>query len=151
MAKGHLAAFKALESKSGFQAFNLGTGKGTSVLEIVQAFREVSGQPIKTVFAPRRAGDVAWMWCCPEKAKQSLGWEATQNVTQMCADLWRFQQKNPQGPVQFQSQLYFVIKITTRLQENSWKKYGTFNLCSRFSEKVSCGLSLLKRSNNFLS
>ena len=99
LAKGHLAAFKALETRSGFQAFNLGTGKGTSVLEIVESFRRVSAQEIKTVDAPRRSGDVAWMWCCPEKARLQLGWEARQDITQMCADLWRFQQKNPQGYV----------------------------------------------------
>ena len=87
----------------------MGTGKGTSVLEIVQAFREVSNQPIKTVFAPRRAGDVAWMWCCPEKAKDQLGWEATQDVSQMCADLWRFQQKNPQGIVS--ETVYYILYI----------------------------------------
>jgi len=99
LAKGHLAAFKALQAKIGFQAFNLGTGTGTSVLEIVQAFRNVSGEPIKTVDAPRRAGDVAWMWCCPDKARRELDWVATQDVNKMCADLWRFQQKNPHGYV----------------------------------------------------
>merc|ERR1712033_52491 len=64
LAKGHLAAFSALESK-GFKTFNLGTGKGTSVLEMVSAFRKASGQPIQTIDCERRAGDVAWMWCCP--------------------------------------------------------------------------------------
>ena len=61
LAKGHLAAFSALESK-GFKTFNLGTGKGTSVLEMVSAFRKASGQPIPTIDCERRAGDVAWMW-----------------------------------------------------------------------------------------
>jgi len=96
LAKGHLAAFKVF-NKFGFHAFNLGTGTGTSVLEIVDAFRKESGQEIKTEFAPRRDGDVAWMWCSPAKAKEELGWEATQNVNKMCADLWRFQRLNPQG------------------------------------------------------
>ena len=62
LAKGHLAAFKALDRRAGFQTFNLGTGTGTSVLEMVTAFRKASGQPIPTVDCPRRAGDVAWMW-----------------------------------------------------------------------------------------
>ena len=62
LAKGHLAAFKALDRRTGFQTFNLGTGTGTSVLEMVTAFRKASGQPIPTVDCPRRAGDVAWMW-----------------------------------------------------------------------------------------
>ena len=113
LAKGHLAAFKVF-GKSGFHAYNLGTGTGTSVLQIVDAFRKASGQEIKTEFAPRRDGDVAWMWCSPgltwkrtgrfyrlfllsAKAKEELGWEATQDVNKMCADLWRFQRLNPQG------------------------------------------------------
>ena len=64
LAKGHLAAFEVFD-KFGFHAFNLGTGTGTSVLQIVEAFRKESGQEIKTEFAPRRDGDVAWMWCSP--------------------------------------------------------------------------------------
>jgi len=96
LAKGHLAAFSALESK-GFKTFNLGTGKGTSVLEMVSAFRKASGQPIATVDCERRAGDVAWMWCCPEKAKNELNWVATSSIDDMCVDLWRFQQANPLG------------------------------------------------------
>jgi len=97
LAKGHLAAFKALEAQAGFQTFNLGTGTGTSVLEMVTAFRQASGAPILTSNCPRRAGDVAWMWCCPKKAKQELDWEATSSIEKMCGDLWRFQQANPHG------------------------------------------------------
>jgi len=95
LAKGHLAAFKALAARRGFQTFNLGTGGGTSVLEMVAAFRSASKRPIETKECPRRAGDVAWMWCCPEKAKNELDWVATSSIEKMCIDLWRFQQANP--------------------------------------------------------
>lgn len=87
-------------------------GQGTSVLELVKAFREASGKEIRTgdgvasdksllcsVFTERRAGDVAWLWCAPNKALKDLDWKATRDISDMCRDMWRFQSMNPSGYV----------------------------------------------------
>lgn len=89
--------------KKGFRAYNLGSGKGTSVLEMVQAFEEVSGVEIKTVIKERRPGDVAVFYCDPSRAWNELGWKTEKTVLNMCADLWTFQQKNPNGYLSTQS------------------------------------------------
>ena len=100
IAKGHTAALKALPKiTSGFRAYNLGSGKGSSVLEMVQAFEKASGIEIPTQIKDRRPGDVAAMYCNPERAWAELGWKTERSVMEMCEDLWRFQKNNPNGYV----------------------------------------------------
>ena len=105
LAQGHVAALNYLQkrvgqdkySSIGFLPINLGTGKGTSVLELVTAFSEVSGQDIPYQFAARRAGDIASCYASADKAKELLGWEAKLSITEMCQDTWRWQSMNPNG------------------------------------------------------
>ncbi|MDA5133046.1 UDP-glucose 4-epimerase GalE [Psychrobacter sp. ANT_H3] len=105
LAQGHVAALNYLQkrvgqdkySSIGFLPINLGTGKGTSVLELVTAFSEVSGQNIPYQFSARRAGDIASCYASADKAKELLGWEAKLSITEMCQDTWRWQSMNPNG------------------------------------------------------
>jgi len=97
LADGHIAALTAVGQKSGLHIYNLGTGKGSSVLEMVNAFAAASGQPIPYQLCPRRAGDIAECWANTEKAEKELGWKASRNVMEMSADTWRWQSTNPQG------------------------------------------------------
>ncbi len=93
LAMGHLAALRALSAwrDPAPLTVNLGTGKGTSVLEMVRAFEKASGQPIPVKIAPRRPGDVAACWADPSLAQKVLGWKATRGIDEMCADGWRWQ------------------------------------------------------------
>ena len=100
LAQGHVAALNYLERQVapvGFLPINLGTGKGTSVLELVTAFSDVSGQPILYQFTARRAGDIASCYASADKAKDLLGWQAKLSLTDMCMDTWRWQSINPNG------------------------------------------------------
>lgn len=97
LAKGHLCALKYVLEHKGCEAVNLGTGKGTSVLEIVHAFEKASGKKINYKIAPRRAGDIATCYASTEKAKDLFGWSAEYGIERMCEDSWRFTQKNPNG------------------------------------------------------
>lgn len=97
LADGHIAALKAVGEKSGLHIYNLGTGKGSSVLEMVNAFAQASGKPVPYTLCPRRAGDIAECWASTEKAEKELGWKATRNVMEMSADTWRWQSNNPKG------------------------------------------------------
>ena len=100
LAQGHVAALNYLRQQSqslGFLPINLGTGKGTSVLELVRAFSAVSGKDIPFQFAGRRAGDIASCYASADKAKTLLGWEASLSITDMCQDTWRWQSMNPNG------------------------------------------------------
>lgn len=97
LAAGHLCALDYALKHKGAEAVNLGTGKGTSVLEVVSAFEKASGKPVAKIFAPRRAGDIATCYADTEKAKALFGWEAKRTIDEMCADSWRFTQKNPNG------------------------------------------------------
>lgn len=97
LADGHLAALRYLEKSSDLLTVNLGTGIGYSVLDVVNAFSSESGIEIAYEFMPRRAGDVAMNYADPALAKTLLGWTATRNLAQMCADTWRWQSQNPQG------------------------------------------------------
>jgi UDP-glucose 4-epimerase len=90
LAEGHVAALAALGEGDPLQILNLGTGRGTSVLELVAAFEEASGQQIACLDAPRRPGDVAIMFAAVDKAERELGWKATRSIGEMCADSWRF-------------------------------------------------------------
>ena len=97
LAEGHLAALETLKQKSGSHIWNLGTGRGYSVLEMVQAFEKVSGRAVPYTLAPRRPGDVAQCWADPDKAERELGWRAKRGLDDMMADAWRWQSKNPMG------------------------------------------------------
>ena len=97
LARGHLAALQAIEAKCGVKVYNLGTGKGYSVLEVVKAFEEANGILLPYVIDPRRPGDVAACWSSPEKAYRELGWKAQYDIRDMCRDSWNWQRKNPDG------------------------------------------------------
>ncbi|MBV7298655.1 UDP-glucose 4-epimerase GalE [Enterovibrio paralichthyis] len=97
LADGHLAALKAVGKKSGLHIFNLGTGKGSSVLEMVNAFGEACGKQVPYEICPRRPGDIAACWASTDKAERELGWKATRTIAQMTQDTWRWQSNNPQG------------------------------------------------------
>lgn len=97
LALGHLRALARLESQPGYVVYNLGTGRGASVLEMVAAFEAASKQPIPYEFAARRPGDVAVSYADPSLAQEELGWTAVRDIAQMCADTWRWQSQNPDG------------------------------------------------------
>lgn len=97
LARGHVKAVEKLKDNSGLNVYNLGTGKGYSVLDIVKNFEEATGVKIPYSIKPRRAGDVAACYSDASKAKEELGWEAEFGIKEMCADSWNFQQKNPNG------------------------------------------------------
>ncbi len=97
LAAGHLAALDYLTTHEGVFTWNLGTGSGSSVLEVVQAFGEAAGQPIPFEFAARRPGDAAVSYADPSAALADLGWSAHRPLAQMCADHWRWQKNNPSG------------------------------------------------------
>ncbi|MBZ4671305.1 MAG: galE [Oscillospiraceae bacterium] len=97
LAKGHLCALDYAMKHSGAEAVNLGTGKGSSVLEVVAAFEKACGKAIPKEFAPRRAGDIATCYADTSKAKELFGWSAKYNLDQMCADGWNFTKNNPNG------------------------------------------------------
>jgi UDP-glucose 4-epimerase len=97
LADGHVAALRHLEEFKGTEAVNLGTGQGTSVLEIVKAMEAAIGKVIPTENHSRRPGDIASAWADVSKAKKLLGWEAKHTLEEMCADSWRWADKNPGG------------------------------------------------------
>jgi UDP-glucose 4-epimerase len=97
LAEGHLAALNYVQQHQGVRAFNLGTGRGTSVLEVVAAFEEATGVTIPREFAPRRAGDIAACYADPSRAEAELGWKAKRTMVEMCADAWRWQSLYPNG------------------------------------------------------
>ena len=97
LALGHVAAIKKLKENPGVKIYNLGTGNGYSVLDIVKNFEEATGVKIPYVIKERRAGDIATCYCDASLAKKELGWEAKRDLKQMCADSWRWQSNNPNG------------------------------------------------------
>ena len=97
LAKGHAAALTAIESDCGLAVYNLGTGKGYSVLEIVQAFQSATGVEIPYVIDPRRPGDIDACYSDPAKAGAELGWKAVFGIEDMCRDSWNWQKNNPDG------------------------------------------------------
>lgn len=99
LAAGHVAALGYAQANEGVQVFNLGTGRGYSVLEIVRAFESASGVRIPCVFAPRRPGDLDSYYADPAKAEKLLGWRAESGLEKMCADTWRWIKNNPDGYV----------------------------------------------------
>lgn len=97
LALGHIKALDRLLKVKGCEVYNLGTGKGYSVLDVVKAFEKASGIKINYRIAPRRAGDVACCYADATKAKEVLGWQAQYDIDDMCADSWRWQSQNPNG------------------------------------------------------
>ena len=98
LAKGHVAAIKKVEeTEPGVLIYNLGTGKGYSVLDVVHAFEKACGKEIPYEIKPRRAGDIATCYADPTKAKNELGWVAQYGIEEMCEDSWRWQTMNPNG------------------------------------------------------
>lgn len=97
LAEGHVAALERHTATPGVHVYNLGTGEGTSVLELIAAFEAAADIRVPYVIGPRRAGDIAANWCDPSKAERELGWRATRDIARMCADTWNWQSKNPEG------------------------------------------------------
>ena len=97
LARGHVAAMDYRAERKGVFVFNLGTGHGYSVLDMVHAFEKATGKKVPYKIAPRRAGDVAEVYCDPGKAERELGWKAEHSLEDMCRDSWNWQSKNPNG------------------------------------------------------
>ncbi len=97
LAKGHVKAIQKLLQKSGVCIYNLGTGKGCSVLDVLHAYEKACAKKLPYVIKPRRAGDIAACYADPSKAKRELGWVAEKGIDEMCADSWRWQSRNPNG------------------------------------------------------
>ena len=90
LAKGHISALEYADSHSGAKAFNLGTGDGVSVLELVNSFQKVNGVPVNYVIGGRRDGDLAEVYANPTRAHEELHWQAEKSVDDMCRDAWHF-------------------------------------------------------------
>lgn len=97
LAMGHLAALNYLHKHQGYNIWNLGTGRGHSVLEVVKNIEQIIGKPLNYTVEPRREGDTAQCWADPTKAKSELGWSATHSLDKMLTDQWRWQSQNPFG------------------------------------------------------
>lgn len=97
LATGHIKALEKLVTHPGLVTYNLGTGVGYSVLDIIKNFEKACGKEIPYKITPRRPGDIDMCYADPAKAKKELGWEATRSIDKMCEDAWRWQTKNPNG------------------------------------------------------
>lgn len=97
LALGHVRAIDRIKSETGVRVYNLGTGKGYSVLEMIDAFRKASGRDIPYQITARRKGDIAECYADPSLAKKELGWEALKGIDEMCSDTWKWQSLNPNG------------------------------------------------------
>ncbi|MCC8137524.1 MAG: UDP-glucose 4-epimerase GalE [Clostridiales bacterium] len=97
LANGHVKAMKKFDDEPAVRIYNLGTGKGYSVLQVLHAFEKACGKTLPYEIKPRRAGDIAVCYADPKKAKEELGWEAQYGIDEMCADTWRWQSMNPNG------------------------------------------------------
>ena len=97
LSDGHIAALQKVGDKSGLHIYNLGTGNGYSVLEMVKAFEQASGKRVPYQIVERRPGDIAECWADPAKARKELEWQATRTLNEMTSDTWRWQSNNPQG------------------------------------------------------
>ncbi|OAN60828.1 UDP-glucose 4-epimerase GalE [Balneola sp. EhC07] len=97
LALGHLKAIDKLRSAPGLVIYNLGTGKGTSVLDMIKAFENASGKKVDYKIGPRRSGDIATCYADPAKAENELGWKAERGIKEMCEDAWKWQSENPNG------------------------------------------------------
>ncbi len=99
LATGHLKALEKLQEKPGVEAYNLGTGEGKSVLEVIKAFEEATGKKIPYTISPRRPGDAVVCYADASKAEKELDWQARRTMIEMCKDSWNWQSKNPDGYV----------------------------------------------------
>lgn len=106
LAQGHLKALEMLKRQSGLNVYNLGTGRGCSVLEMIEAYAKASGRPIPYRIAPRRPGDIGVCFADTAKANRELGWQAMRGIQEMCEDAWRWQSANPYGYERKPSGLY---------------------------------------------
>ena len=97
LATGHIAAMKQFKENDGFKIYNLGTGKGYSVYDMIKGLEKASGKTIPYQNCPRRAGDLASVYADPALATKELDWKAERNLDDMCRDLWRWQSNNPNG------------------------------------------------------
>ena len=97
LAEGHVKALDKMKSAKGVNIYNLGTGVGYSVLDVIKAYSKACGKEIPAEIKPRRSGDIATCYADPQKAKEELGWEATQGINEMCEDSYRWQSMNPEG------------------------------------------------------
>ena len=97
LAKGHVKALQKIDVKCGLKIYNLGTGKGYSVLDIVKNFEAATGMKVPYAIKDRRPGDIAACYCNPEKAEKELGWKAENGIREMCEDSWRWQKNNQNG------------------------------------------------------
>ncbi len=97
LAKGHVCALEAIKRKCGLAIYNLGTGNGYSVLDVIKAFIKVNGVDVPYSIKPRRPGDIATCYSNPAKAEKELGWKAQFGIEEMCRDSWKFQKNNPNG------------------------------------------------------
>ena len=97
LAAGHVASLNWMNGKTGVGIFNLGTGKGSSVMDVIHAFSKACGQELPYIVAPRRDGDIAANWADPTHSEQELGWKAQYNMEDMCRDSWNWQSHNPNG------------------------------------------------------
>jgi UDP-glucose 4-epimerase len=97
LASGHVKALEKLSENSGVVTYNLGTGRGYSVLEMVRAFEKASGKKVPFKVVGRRAGDIACCYADPAKAEKDLAWKAVRDIDEMCLDTWRWQSANPNG------------------------------------------------------
>jgi len=97
LASAHVAALQAIQRNCGLAVYNIGTGRGYSVLDVVKAFEKVNNVNVPYSIKPRRPGDIATCYCNPAKAKAELGWEAQYDIEDMCRDSWNWQKNNPRG------------------------------------------------------
>lgn len=97
LAEGHLAALRRLMAGPGYRLWNLGTGQGWSVFDVLKGLERVTGRALPWRAAPRRPGDSGQCWADPSRAERDLGWRARRGLTEMLADHWRWQQQNPGG------------------------------------------------------
>ncbi|MBU0806803.1 MULTISPECIES: UDP-glucose 4-epimerase GalE [Pseudomonas] len=97
LAQGHVRSLQFISRHKGCSVWNLGAGKGYSVLQVISAFEQACGRSVHYIIGPRRPGDIAANWAEPSKAERELGWKAERSLASMMADTWRWQSKNPQG------------------------------------------------------
>ncbi|MBR3385574.1 MAG: GDP-mannose 4,6-dehydratase, partial [Atopobiaceae bacterium] len=97
LARGHVAALEWMDGRTGCEIFNLGTGTGSSVIDVIRAFSAACGRDLPYVIEPRRAGDVTANYADCSKAREQMGWVAARTIDDMCRDSWRWQSHNPNG------------------------------------------------------
>ena len=97
LASGHVSALRWMNGREGVEVFNLGTGTGSSVLDVIRAFSKACGKELPYVIRERRGGDIAANWCDATKAEREMGWKAQYDLADMCRDSWNWQSRNPNG------------------------------------------------------